>query len=74
MNQDDIFRLLLIVLLSANRQLEQLNADSDTGDTAAARFNYGSLNDIIILSMFMQLFDYTTQKGCPKDTDSQTTF
>ncbi|MDR0426122.1 MAG: hypothetical protein LBH24_03015 [Clostridiales bacterium] len=83
MNQNDIFRLLLIVLLSANRQLETLNEQEDQPTAAAAsgtavsppRFNYTGLNDLLILSLFLKLFDHTREL-CPdrEEAPRHTTF
>ena len=57
MNQEDIFRLLLIVLLLANRQLAS-DAHSDDGDETD-EFSYTMINDLLLLVMATQLFDGT---------------
>lgn len=63
MNQSDIFRLLLLVLLLANRQLApSQNADDEDND-GTAPFNYTLINDVLILVMITQLF-------CNPDADS----
>ncbi|GEM_PF-2612889 len=59
MNQEDIFRLLLIVLLLANRQLADDNddqSDSDSSDTDDSSFSYTLINDFLILTMITKLF------------------
>ena len=68
MDQDDIFRLLLIVLLLANRQLAGDNRKNTGTNTDATNnslslidedddgFNYTMINDLLILVMATQLF------------------
>lgn len=59
MNQEDIFRLLLIVLLLANRQLASNDGeDEDDGDDED--FSYTSINNLLIFAMLTQLFDGTS--------------
>lgn len=81
MTQSDIYRLLLTVLLFANRQLSSLNAPDDssqnrnccnsgssTSSTSTADdFSYTGINDLLILVMFTSLFT-------PDDNASVTTF
>ncbi len=67
MNQEDIFRLLLIVLLLANRQLAS-DAHSDDSDETD-EFSYTMINDLLILVMATQLFD-----GTDSSTQTNTTF
>ncbi len=57
MDQQDIFRLLLIVLLLASKQLE--------GD---ADFSYASLNEMLILAMFTKLFCKDGDTPTPTNT------
>ena len=57
MNQEDIFRLLLIVLLLANRQLASDVHSDDSDETD--EFSYTMINDLLILVMATQLFDVT---------------
>lgn len=68
MTQSDIYRLLLTVLLFANRQLSSLNAPSDAdGQTcncsdgtmnsvSSGEFSFSGINDLMILVMFVSLF------------------
>ncbi len=59
MDQNDIFRLLLIVLLLANRQLSQTSDDADDES-----FSYTSINDLLIFAMLLGGFgDNDTNKG-----------
>lgn len=51
MNQEDIFKLLLIVLLLANKEL------SRNSDDESETFSYTSLNDILIFFMLLRGFD-----------------
>lgn len=64
MDQDDIFRLLLTVLLLANRQL----ADETETDNAADDFSYTTINDLLIIVMATQLF------SSPENGEKDTTF
>ena len=67
MDQSDIFRLLLIVLLIANEQLSptQSKCDEETDE-----FNYTTINDILILAMVLRLF----ASPASDDTTTTTTF
>lgn len=68
MTQSDIYRLLLTVLLFANRQLSSLNAPSDadgqtcncsdetTNSVSSGEFSFSGINDLMILVMFVSLF------------------
>lgn len=68
MTQSDIYRLLLTVLLFANRQLSSLNAPSDadgqtcncsdgtTNSVSSDEFSFSGINDLMILVMFVSLF------------------
>ena len=58
MNQDDIFKLLLIVLLLANRQLSNASEDNDD-------FSYASINDLLIFAMLLGGFG---EKDCSNTT------
>ncbi len=72
MNQEDIFRLLLIVLLLANRQLADNNgnrSDSDSTDDDNS-FSYTLINDFLILTMITKLFCNPS----PNTTTTDTTF
>ncbi len=66
MDQSDIFRLLLIVLLVAN---SQLSPSQNSTDTENPDFNYTSINDILILAMFIKLFASPTA-----EEETNTTF
>ena len=55
MDQSDIFRLLLIVLLLANEELE--NNKNDTDPSTNDDFSYRRINDLLILVMAFSLFD-----------------
>ena len=48
MNQEDIFRLLLIVLLLANKQLSNQTDEE---------FSYANLNDVLVFFMLLRGFD-----------------
>lgn len=68
MNQEDIFRLLLLVLLVANRQL----SDSQSSDDSAASdetsdFSYTLVNDLLILAMATGGFADTTNSTASAD-------
>lgn len=52
MDQSEIFRLLLIVLLLANKQLSSTESENEN-----TQFDYTSVNDILILTMLLRLFD-----------------
>lgn len=62
MNQDDIFRLLLLVLLLANRQMGEVTdrnnaaALSDDDPDTTPVFSYTSINDLLIIFMIIKLF------------------
>lgn len=67
MTQSDIYRLLLTVLLFANRQLSSLNApdadgqtcncsDGTTNSVSSGEFSFSGINDLMILVMFVSLF------------------
>lgn len=67
MTQSDIYRLLLTVLLFANRQLSSLNAPDAGGQTcncsggttsssSSGEFSFSGINDLMILVMFVSLF------------------
>lgn len=60
MDQQDIFRLILIVLLIANRQL------SNQGDETDDEFSYTLINDLLLLTL--------ASKGFDSDNDDGTTF
>lgn len=79
MTQSDIYRLLLTVLLFANRQLSSLNAPDAGGQTcncsggttdsvSSGEFSFSGINDLMILVMFVSLF--SPEGG----TNSGTTF
>lgn len=70
MNQEDIFRLLLIVLLLANRQLADDNgnrSDSDSTDEDNS-FSYTLINDFLILTMITKLFCNPSSNTTTTDT------
>ncbi len=58
MNQEDIFRLLLMVLLLANRQLAP---DESTSDDADKDFSYTMINDLLAITMASFLFSDPTE-------------
>lgn len=60
MDQQNIFRLILIVLLIANRQL------SNQGDETDDDFSYTLINDLLLLTL--------ASKGFDSDNDDGTTF
>ena len=53
MDQQDIFRLLLLVLLIANRQLSDDRSDNASSSSPAdtTDFSYTLVNDLLILAM-----------------------
>lgn len=65
MDQSEIFRLLLVVLLLANKQLSPTSEQ-----TERTSFDYTAVNDVLILTMLLRLFD------APGETNDQrfTTF
>lgn len=78
MNQDDIFRLLLIVLLSANSQLNTLNKkesdiNNQNGTDETPSFNYTAINELLIFAMLLKLFDYSDDNNT-NPTPRNTTF
>ncbi len=64
MDQSEIFRLLLVVLLLANKQL------SPSQQSEQSSFDYTAINDVLILTMLLRLFDSPSQS----ETDKNTTF
>lgn len=58
MNQEDIFRLLLMVLLLANRQLAP---DEPTSDDSDQSFSYTMINDLLAITMASFLFSTPTE-------------
>lgn len=58
MNQEDIFRLLLMVLLLANRQLAP---DETTSDDSDQSFSYTMINDLLAITMASFLFSTPTE-------------
>ena len=64
MDQSEIFRLLLVVLLLANKQL------SPSQESEQSSFDYTAINDVLILTMLLRLFDSPGQS----ETDKNTTF
>lgn len=58
MNQEDIFRLLLMVLLLANRQLAP---DESTSDDSDQSFSYTMINDLLAITMASFLFSTPTE-------------
>lgn len=67
MNQEDIFKLLLIVLLLANREISRTGDRDDESDAA---FSYSALNDVLILVMLLNGFSASQVT----QADSRTTF
>lgn len=65
MDQSEIFRLLLVVLLLANKQLSPTSEQAER-----TSFDYTAVNDVLILTMLLRLFD------APGETNGQrfTTF
>ncbi len=53
MDQSDIFRLLLVVLLLANSQLSPKNDNERTTDEP---FDYTAVNNLLLITMFIKLF------------------
>lgn len=51
MNQEDIFRLLLLVLLVANRQLSDSQSSDNAVSSETSDFSYTLVNDLLILAM-----------------------
>lgn len=68
MNQEDIFKLLLIVLLLANREIDRTKSENAVASGDA--FSYSSLNDILILVMLLNGFSSPS----PVSSNSGTTF
>ena len=66
MEQNDIFRLLLLVLLLANRQLDETSGKTVASDEN--EFSYTDINDLMILAMFLRLFSAGGTDETPKDT------
>ena len=62
MDQQDIFRLLLLVLLIANRQLSDDNTEdtSSGSSTDTTDFSYTLVNDLLIIAMATGGFADTT--------------
>lgn len=69
MNQEDIFRLLLLVLLVANRQLsDSQSSDNDNAvSSETSDFSYTLVNDLLILAMATGGFADTTTTTATTD-------
>ena len=67
MNQGDIFRLLLIVLLMANSQLGNENNNDECNDNDS-EFSYQRINEFLIFTMVLSPFSTGTE------TSNNTTF
>ncbi|MBR2988216.1 MAG: hypothetical protein IKC64_00670 [Clostridia bacterium] len=67
MNQGDIFRLLLIVLLMANSQLGRENNNDECNDNDS-EFSYQRINEFLIFTMVLSPFSTGTE------TSNNTTF
>ena len=73
MDQQDIFRLLLLVLLIANRQLsDDKTEDTSSGSsTDTTDFSYTLVNDLIIIAMATGGFADTTASTADNYTFSR---
>ena len=58
MNQQDIFSLLLVILLISNRQMAENDSATQEG------FSYTLINDILILSLVLKGF---SDESCNKN-------
>ena len=68
MNQSDIFRLLLIILLMANSQLGSENNDDACASTTQNPFSYEKINEFLIFTMVLSPF------STGNETTTNTTF
>ena len=73
MDQQDIFRLLLLVLLIANRQLSDGNTEdtSSGSSTDTTDFSYTLVNDLLIIAMATGGFADTTTSNADNDPFSR---
>ncbi len=73
MDQQDIFRLLLLVLLIANRQLSDDNTEdtSSGSSTDTTDFSYTLVNDLLIIAMATGGFADTTTSPADNYTFSR---
>ena len=62
MNQGDIFRLLLIVLLMANSQLGREKNNDECNDNDS-EFSYQRINEFLIFTMVLSPFSTGTEKN-----------
>lgn len=67
MNQEDIFRLLLLVLLVANRQLSDSQSSDNAVSSETSDFSYTLVNDLLILAMATGGFADTTTTTATAD-------
>ena len=73
MDQPDLFRLLLLVLLIANRQLSDGNTEdtSSGSSTDTTDFSYTLVNDLLIIAMATGGFADTTTSTADNYTFSR---